>query len=61
MLAEALMQIQEPEKAVKAYEDALAYQPKDSELISKIARALTTTHDYQRAIDYFNKVSKIIS
>lgn len=28
MLGEALMQIQEPEKAVRAFEDALEYQPK---------------------------------
>ena len=47
---------QEPEKAVRAFEDALEHQPKDVELIAKVARALTTTHDYQRAIDFYNRV-----
>jgi len=55
MLGEAFMQILEPEKAVKAFESALEYSPKDAELTCKIARALVTTHDYQRAIDYYNK------
>jgi len=55
MLGEAFMQIQEPEKAVRAFELALEYQPKDSELIRRIARALVTTHDYSRAIDFYNK------
>ncbi len=25
------------------------------DLITRVARALVTTHDYQRAIDYYNK------
>ena len=41
---------------MRAFEDALEYQPKDVELIAKVARALTTTHDYQRAIDFYNRV-----
>eukprot|EP00955_Chlamydomonas_euryale_P019586 208442-Chlamydomonas_euryale.AAC.5 len=45
----------QPEKAVRAFELALEYQPKDSELIRRIARALVTTHDYSRAIDFYNK------
>uniref|UniRef100_A0A7S0S5T6 Tetratricopeptide repeat-like domain-containing protein n=1 Tax=Chlamydomonas leiostraca TaxID=1034604 RepID=A0A7S0S5T6_9CHLO len=55
MLGEAFMQIQEPEKAVRAFEAALEFSPKDTELTTRIARALVTTHDYQHAIDYFNK------
>ena len=55
MLGEAFMQIQEPEKAVRAFESALEFFPKDAELMSRIARALVTTHDYQRAIDYYTK------
>ncbi|KAL6760145.1 intraflagellar transport protein [Haematococcus lacustris] len=55
MLGEALMQIQEPEKASRAFESALEFSPKDAELVARVARALVTTHDYQRAIDYYNK------
>lgn len=55
MLGEAFMQIQEPEKAVRAFESALEFNPKDVDLITRCARALVTSHDYQRAIDYFTK------
>ena len=44
-----------PPTHTQAFEEALSLQPKDSELISKIARALVTTHDYQRAMDFYNK------
>ncbi|PNW81978.1 hypothetical protein CHLRE_06g268800v5 [Chlamydomonas reinhardtii] len=55
MLGEAFMQIQEPEKAVRAFESALEFSPKDVDLITRCARALVTSHDYQRAIDYYTK------
>ncbi|MEW5313286.1 MAG: hypothetical protein WDW38_004868 [Sanguina aurantia] len=55
MMGEAFMQIQEPEKAVRAFESALEFNPKDSELIARVARALVTTHDYQRAIEFYNR------
>ncbi|KAG2502129.1 hypothetical protein HYH03_000619 [Edaphochlamys debaryana] len=55
MLGEAFMQIQEPEKAVKSFESALEFNPKDVDLITRCARALVTSHDYQRAIDYYTK------
>jgi hypothetical protein len=48
--------LQEPEKAVNAFVSAMEYNPKDTELILRIARALVTTHDYSGGIDYFNKV-----
>lgn len=47
MLGEALMSIQEPEKAIKAFENALEINPKDSDLACRIAEALVTTHEYQ--------------
>ncbi len=52
------MQIQEPEKAVRAFEAAMEFNPKDSDLIVRVARAQVITHDYQRAIDYYNKASE---
>jgi len=53
MLGEAFMQIQEPERAISAFESALAQTPKDSALASKIGKALVMTHDYQKAVDYY--------
>ncbi|GMH34337.1 hypothetical protein BSKO_02171 [Bryopsis sp. KO-2023] len=55
MLGEALMHIQEPEKAILAFESALELNPKDSDLACKIGQALVTTHEYQRAVDFYNK------
>eukprot|EP00798_Chlamydomonas_sp_ICE-L_P019308 gene19309-25961_t len=56
MLGEAFMQIQECEKAVKSFESALEFAPRDSELVA-IAGVVVITHNYQRAIDYFNKAT----
>lgn len=41
---------------MNAFVSAMEYNPKDTELILRIARALVTTHDYSGGIDYFNKV-----
>ena len=53
LLGEAYMRIQEPERAIKAYEGALKLNPGDAALSSKIGRALITTHDYKRAVQYY--------
>lgn len=55
MLGEAFLAIQEPDKAVRAFESALELNPKDAELAVKCAQALVTAHDYSGAVDYFNK------
>jgi tetratricopeptide repeat protein 21B len=53
--AEAFMRISEPDLAIRAYEAALRLSPKDAELTSKIGRVLVSTHDYKRAIDFYEK------
>lgn len=53
LLGEAYLKIQEPEKAIKAYEGALKLNPGDAHLSSKIGRALVTTHDYKKAVAYY--------
>eukprot|EP00899_Mesostigma_viride_P018008 jgi/Mesvir1/26208/Mv02392-RA.1 len=55
LLGEAYMRIQEPELAIRAYEDALRQNPKNTALASRIGRALVMTHDFSRAIDYYEK------
>ncbi|KAH8604155.1 putative Tetratricopeptide repeat [Trypanosoma vivax] len=52
-LGDAFTNIQEPEKAISAYEKAKAMDPENSELAVLIGRALVSTHDYQRAIRYY--------
>lgn len=52
-LGEAYASIQEPEKAITAFEKARAMDPNNAELAVRIGRALVTTHDYQRALRYY--------
>ncbi|KAJ3318719.1 Tetratricopeptide repeat protein 21B [Blyttiomyces sp. JEL0837] len=53
LLGEAYMNIQEPEKAIEVYESALDSFPSHSALACKIGKALVKTHDYGRAISYY--------
>ncbi|KAF6259487.1 intraflagellar transport protein [Scenedesmus sp. NREL 46B-D3] len=55
LLAEAFSAIQEPEKAANAYGSALALRPKDADLALAAAQALIAAHNYNRAIDYYNR------
>ena len=52
LAGDAMMRIQEPEKAIEQYENALRNST-DSNLVRDIGRALVMTHDYQKAIQYY--------
>ncbi|XP_039613461.1 tetratricopeptide repeat protein 21B isoform X1 [Polypterus senegalus] len=58
LLGNAYMNIQEPEKAIEIYEEALKKNPKDGILASKIGRALVKTHNYAKAINYYEAALK---
>ncbi|XP_023978025.1 tetratricopeptide repeat protein 21B isoform X5 [Physeter macrocephalus] len=58
LLGDAYMNIQEPEEAIVAYEQALNQNPKDGTLASKIGRALVKTHNYSKAITYYEAALK---
>nr|XP_047917295.1 tetratricopeptide repeat protein 21B isoform X2 [Anser cygnoides] len=53
LLGDAYMNIQEPDEAIEVYEQALKKNPKDPALASKIGKALTKTHNYSKAISYY--------
>lgn len=53
MVGDALMEIQEPEEAVIFYEKALHMNREDISLVREIGRAHVMTHDYQKAIRYY--------
>ncbi|XP_037998869.1 tetratricopeptide repeat protein 21B isoform X3 [Motacilla alba alba] len=53
LLGDAYMNIQEPDEAIEAYEQALKKNPKDPSLASKIGKALIKTHNYSKAIGYY--------
>ena len=54
MLGEAYMVVSEPEKAIAAFEHALAKSPNDAALASRIGTVLVTTHAYTKAIEYYS-------
>ncbi|XP_041858520.1 tetratricopeptide repeat protein 21B isoform X2 [Melanotaenia boesemani] len=58
LLGDAYMNIQEPEKAIEVYEQALKKNPKDGALASKIGKALVKTHNYVKAINYYEAALK---
>ncbi|XP_007945909.1 tetratricopeptide repeat protein 21B [Orycteropus afer afer] len=58
LLGDAYMSIQEPEEAIVAYEQALNQNPKDGTLASKIGKALVKTHNYSKAITYYEAALK---
>ncbi|XP_006153641.1 tetratricopeptide repeat protein 21B isoform X1 [Tupaia chinensis] len=58
LLGDAYMNIQEPEEAIVAYEQALNQNPKDGTLASKIGKALVKTHNYSKAINYYEAALK---
>ena len=53
VLGDAYLNIQEPEQAIAAYQDALKMNPNDHALALLIGRALVKTHEYHRAIEYY--------
>ena len=53
MVADALMDIQEPEEAVIFYEKALQQSGDDISLVREIGKAHVMTHDYNKAIRYY--------
>ena len=48
----------QPELALEVYEAALKKNPRDAILASKIGQALVKTHNYNRAISYYDAALK---
>ncbi|XP_059966738.1 tetratricopeptide repeat protein 21A isoform X2 [Mesoplodon densirostris] len=59
LLGDAFMNIQEPEKALKVYDEAYRKNPHDASLISRIGQAYVKTHQYTKAINYYEAAQKI--
>ena len=53
LLGEAYMKIQQPNDAIDAYESALKMDPSDVQLTTLIGKALVGSHDYVKAIGYY--------
>ncbi|XP_074168694.1 tetratricopeptide repeat protein 21A isoform X4 [Rhinolophus sinicus] len=59
LLGDAFMNIQEPEKALEVYEEAYKKNPHDASLVSRIGQAYVKTHQYPKAINYYEAAQKI--
>ncbi|XP_053569759.1 tetratricopeptide repeat protein 21A [Bombina bombina] len=59
LLGDAYMSIQEPEKALEVYDQAQRKNPQDAVLASRIGQALVKTHQYKKAINYYEASQKI--
>ncbi|XP_076985876.1 tetratricopeptide repeat protein 21A isoform X2 [Tamandua tetradactyla] len=59
LLGDAYMNIQEPEKALEVYDEAYRKNPHDASLVSRIGQAYVKTHQYSKAINYYEAAQKI--
>ncbi|XP_003794524.1 tetratricopeptide repeat protein 21A isoform X1 [Otolemur garnettii] len=59
LLGDAFMNIQEPEKALEVYDEAYRKNPHDAFLVSRIGQAYVKTHQYAKAINYYEAAQKI--
>ncbi|KAF5302439.1 hypothetical protein FQR65_LT08528 [Abscondita terminalis] len=59
LLADAYLNILEVEKALETYEKAVNINPKDAYLCSKMGKALVKTHNFSRAITYYQEAIKL--
>ncbi|KAL0109295.1 hypothetical protein PUN28_014409 [Cardiocondyla obscurior] len=59
MLGNAYMSIQEPERAIEAYEQALSQNPiNKADIANKMGKALVKAHQYAKAISYYKDMVK---
>lgn len=59
MLGNAYMSIQEPERAIEAYEQALSQNPINKvDIANKMGKALVKAHQYTKAINYYKDMVK---
>ena len=52
---DALLEIQEPEKAIEAYNEALTYDPNNQNIVRLIGKAMSITHNYQKAFNFYDE------
>lgn len=53
MLGDAFLKIHEPEDAATSFEKALQMKPDDEEIVRFLGNALCKTHNYEKALNYY--------
>ncbi|XP_063781238.1 tetratricopeptide repeat protein 21A [Pseudophryne corroboree] len=59
LLGDAYLDIQEPEKALEVYDQAQRKKPRDATLTSRVGLSLVKTHEYKKAINYYEVALKM--
>ena len=59
-LGEACLKVNEPEKAIECFVQALTHDKADTGLRSKIGKALVFTHDYDKAKTYYKEALQVM-
>ncbi|XP_056375625.1 tetratricopeptide repeat protein 21A isoform X2 [Hyla sarda] len=59
LLGDAYMNIQEPEKALEVYDQAQRKKPNDATLAKRVGLSLVKTHQYKKAINYYEAALKM--
>ena len=59
ILAEAYIQVQEPDSAIATYKRVQELGPPDSTVCAKIAKVYLVTHHYEEAVDWYNRAVQL--
>ncbi|XP_069814949.1 tetratricopeptide repeat protein 21A isoform X2 [Dendropsophus ebraccatus] len=59
LLGDAYMNIQEPEKAMEVYDQAQRKKPNDPTLLKRVGLSLVKTHQYKKAVNYYEVALKM--
>ncbi|KAM3929225.1 tetratricopeptide repeat protein 21A [Leptodactylus fuscus] len=59
LLGDAYMNIQEPEKALEVYDQAQRKKPNDATLAKRVGLSLVKTHQYKKAVNYYEAALKM--
>ncbi|VDM17901.1 unnamed protein product [Hydatigera taeniaeformis] len=53
LLGDAYLRVEHPELAIEVYESVLRWEPGDLRVVSKMGEALVMTHEFERAVLYY--------
>ncbi|VDK32982.1 unnamed protein product [Taenia asiatica] len=53
LLGDAYLRVEQPERAIEVYESVLRWEPGDLRVASKMGEALVMTHEFERAVLYY--------
>lgn len=61
LLGDAYLRVEKPDQAIKVYESVLRWEPSNLLLASKMGEALVMTHEFERAVLYYESALTQVS